>query len=228
MRRLVLVADPLRPGQPGAVPEVAAEELVPREDVAEELRQVVDGDRAAVGVQPVHPRQPRPPVALQPDHVAGHQGRARLLRQREQQLERPRRHQVVGVAEPEVLTAGVPDPLVASGTEAAVLDVHHPHPGVPGGVGIGDRPGVVGGAVVDHHDLELAQGLPEQAVEAGGEVRRHVVRRDHHAHPRRGLTALEHPRTVLRSNRGDPRPSPAGSTAIFPDSRREVVHVTRP
>ena len=48
-RRLVLVADALGPGQAGGVPEGAGEDLVPREDVAEDLGPVRDPQPRARG-----------------------------------------------------------------------------------------------------------------------------------------------------------------------------------
>ncbi len=56
--RLVLVADPLRPGEPRRLPEGPPEQLVPREHVAQDLRVLGGGDADAAGVvQPAHPRR---------------------------------------------------------------------------------------------------------------------------------------------------------------------------
>ena len=193
--RLVLVAHAHRPRQVRAVPELPAEQLVPREDVAEDLGVLVDEGHPP-RVQPLHPPRLLEPVALPPRDRAGHEvGAAAQLAPHH--VVRRRRHDVVAVGEGEQLARGHLGPGVAGGPEPVVVGVEDPDPvGVGGGVGVRDRPGGVGRAVVDDHDLEGGVGLREQAVEALAEVVLDVVGRHHDRQQRTGPTPETHVRTL--------------------------------
>ena len=194
--RLVLVTDPLGPGQARLVPEGAAEQLVPREHVTEDLRVLLDEVRRPRVVQPAHPGQLRESYAVPAGDRAGDEvgaGPALLV---QQHLVGVRRDDVVGVGEGQQLAARVPDPLVAGGPQPVVVGVHDADPGVAAGVLVRDRARAVGGAVVDDHDLEVPVALRQDAVERLGQVGRDVVHRHDHADQRRpppelhGLTVL--------------------------------------
>jgi formaldehyde-activating enzyme involved in methanogenesis len=69
---------------------------------------------------------------------------------------------VVGVRERQVLAAGVLDPGVPGRARSAVLPNHEPEPVIAAAVLLGDGAAAVARAVVDQHDLDVAQALPAQ------------------------------------------------------------------
>ena len=181
-RRLVLVAHPLRPGQPGLVPERPAEELVPGEHVAEDLGVLqgpCPGPRRRV--QAPHPRRLVQPVGLPAHDAAGHEVRPGDAERGGHRRVGAGRHDVVGVAEGQQVAGRVPRPFVAGRAEAVVLGVDDAHAGVAAGVPLGEVAGAVGRAVVDDHDLEGDVLLGEQAVEGSRQVGLDVVDRHDHA-----------------------------------------------
>ncbi len=120
-RRLVLVPHALGPLQPLLAPERRAEQLVPREHVAQDLGVLAGGDaRTPLAVQAAHPGRLVEPVGLPADDRAGDEVGARVGQRVGQRGERPRRQHVVGVEEGQVVAG---DPLgadVAGRAEAAV------------------------------------------------------------------------------------------------------------
>ena len=85
---------------------------------------------------------------------------------------------VVGLKNTEVATAGELDSLVHAVAVAGVGFVEEAEAGVDGLVGFDDGEGVIGGAVVDTEDFEVAEGLVGEGVEGLAEVGGGVVDRD--------------------------------------------------
>ena len=82
---------------------------------------------------------------------------------------------VVGFEDAEVAAAGELDSLVHAVAVAGVGFVEEAEAGVGGLVGFDDGEGVVGGAVVDAEDFEVAEGLVGEGVEGLAEVGGGVV-----------------------------------------------------
>ena len=82
---------------------------------------------------------------------------------------------VVGLKNTEVAAAGELDSLVHAVAVAGVGFVEEAETGVGGLVGFDDGEGVVGGAVVDTEDFEVAEGLVSEGVEGLTEVGGGVV-----------------------------------------------------
>ena len=82
---------------------------------------------------------------------------------------------VVGFEDAEVAAAGELDSLVHAVAVAGVGFVEEAETGVGGLVGFDDGEGVVGGAVVDTEDFEVAEGLMGEGVEGLAEVGGGVV-----------------------------------------------------
>ena len=152
-------------------------------------------------VQPPHPRRLAQAGRLEEPDRAGREVGPGLVERLHHHGVRRRGDHVVGVGEREEVAADVPLTLVAGRAQAAVGGVHDADPGMPGGVGVGERAGAVGRAVVDDHDLQVLVRRREDAVEAFGEVGGHVVDGHHHAHQRplvlRGATPELHAQTVV-------------------------------
>ncbi len=174
-RRLVLVAGALRPAESGLVPERSTEDLVPREHVAQDLGVLAGGDARPRGVvQPVHPRRLVQAGAvgrrgLPAQDRAGREVRPALLELAHERGVRRGRHHVVGVEERQVVAPHVGRAHVAGRAETTVVGVHYTHPGIAGGVLLGDLTRRVGRAVVDHHHVELPVAGGEHAVERLGQ-----------------------------------------------------------
>ena len=108
---------------------------------------------------------------------------------------------VVGVHERHELGARSIESDVARPPQAPVLDVQDPPPGTPLRELVGNLPRSVGGSVVHEQDLEVAEGLVGQGLQARHEVVLDVVDRDHHTQPRtgRGCWVVSHSRSVFQS-----------------------------
>ncbi len=87
-------------------------------------------------------------------------------------LERVRQQGVVAVEEDEVVAGGPGHPGVAGRAQPGVArQVESGEAVVPAGVLVGDRPAGVGGAVVDHDDLVVLEGLGQYRVQTRVQIR---------------------------------------------------------
>ncbi len=165
----VLVQRADREGEPVLVPEGAAEDLVAGDAVAEQVEVARDVGALARGGHGLaeHRRLHESAVGAQPQHVAGRQVRAGLLQRLDEQLVGVRRDDVVAVAEGQVaaLRVAVADTGVTGVAEAAVLLPDQLETVVGRGELGGQRGASVGGPVVDHHHLEIGQGLRREGLQ---------------------------------------------------------------
>jgi hypothetical protein len=181
----VLVQDALGEPQSVLVPERTAPQLVLRHAVREqpaEARHVRPRPPAQEGLA----QERRGPGARAGEavEVPGREVRARAHERAQQQLERVGRQPVVAVHEREELAGRRLQAAVAGVAEAVVRLADQPQPRIALGMACGDRRAAVGGAVVDHHDLEVAEALRAQREQAVVEVALDVVDRDDDADPR--------------------------------------------
>lgn len=87
-------------------------------------------------------------------------------------LERVRQQGVVTVEEDQVVAGGPAHPGVAGRPQAGVAgEVQGGDARVPAGVLVGDRPTGVGGAVVDHDDLVVLEGLGQHGIQTRVQIR---------------------------------------------------------
>ncbi len=209
----VLVQHPLREAQGVLVPERAAPQLVLRHPVRQQPAEAGDVRPRAPPQERLAQERRRPRArAGEAVDVPGGEVRAGALERAEQQLERVGRQLVVAVHEREVVAGRGLDAGVAGVAEAVVGLAHEPQPRVALGVALGDRRAPVGGAVVDHHHLEVADGLAGQRQQAFVEIRLDVVDRHDDADPR-------HPRPIVEAAPGEVVAVPCRSCSGFVNVR---------
>nr|WP_284293739.1 hypothetical protein [Luteimicrobium album] len=163
--------------------ELTAEELVPGEDVLEDLDVVRDGSTLqGLRVDALRPRRRVRPGRVPPHERPDREVRAALEERLEHDLDCPGRNHVVGVDEPEELAPGVAGASVARGPESTVRLVDDPNPLVAPRDRLDDRDRAVRRSVVDNQDLEPRVRLSEDRVKTLGDVLLDVVDRDDHRH----------------------------------------------
>lgn len=112
---------------------------------------------------------------------------------REVRLERGKQvvlHPVVAVGEVNPFALGTADTGIAGGADATVGLVDDLDAGMLARVAVADFPGAVPASVVDQNQFEIAEVLPEDAVEASAELRGHVVDGHHDGNERVGGSHL--------------------------------------
>jgi hypothetical protein len=165
-----------REREPVPLEELAAEDLVPRGAVGQQVGPPGDvgplvGDPEHRGV---HRGRARPGRG-EPPHAAAGQVGAGLGQRPHHQLVGVAGEDVVGVQERQVGAGGVPGAGVAGRAEALVLLLDQPEPPVPGGELLGDRDTAVRRAVVHHDHFEVPQRLLLQRLQTGLQVALDVV-----------------------------------------------------
>ena len=166
----ILPDHPLRVVQRVGVPERLAEQLVPHRDVVEQFRRPghVRADLATLD-RPLVQRRGVHAAGADPLHRAGDEVGPRAFQRVQQRLVGVPRQHVVTVDEGEEFAGCALDAEVTGSAGAAVEGLDQDEPGVGGGAGAGGLRAVVGGSVVHHDHLQIAERL-------GGDGRQAVVK----------------------------------------------------
>ena len=130
--------------------------------------------------------------------VVEHLLRAGLVRRADGFLQPLRRDVIVRIDERDILAPRDLQPRVARGGQAAVLLVNLADAAVPLRIRLHDRRAAVLRAVVDQDQLEIIKRLREDAVQAPGQIRLHLIDRHDHAHAAHPNTLLTHRYTIIQ------------------------------
>ena len=132
--------------------------------------------------------------------VEEHLLRARFIRRAHGVLQQRRLHRIVRIDERNVLSARYVKPRVSRGGQAAVLLVQQADTRVPRRVSVHDGRATVTCAVIHQNQLEIPEGLRQDAVKTRRQIGLHLIHRHNHAYPAHAFLPAAQTAPILRIN----------------------------